>query len=67
MPLVHLHISQGKSDQQKQSLMRAITDAIEQSIGADRKTIRVFLHEFPLTHIMVGGVTPGGAKPPGHE
>lgn len=58
MPLVHLHISNGKTHQQKHDLMLAVTEAIEKSLGADRKSIRVFLHEFPLSHFMAGGVSP---------
>jgi 4-oxalocrotonate tautomerase len=64
MPLVHIHISEGKTDQQKHDLMLAITEAIEKSINANRSAIRIFLHELPLTHIMVAGNIPGGAKPP---
>jgi 4-oxalocrotonate tautomerase len=64
MPLVHIHISQGKSDQQKHDLMLAITEAIEKSIGANRKSIRIFLHELPLKHIMVAGAIAGSASTP---
>jgi 4-oxalocrotonate tautomerase len=64
MPLVHIHISQGKTDQQKHDLMLAITEAIEKSIGAERKAIRVFLHELPLNHIMVAGNLAGSSTPP---
>lgn len=64
MPLVHIHISEGKSDEKKQELMVALTDAIEKSLGAKRSSIRIFLHEFPLKHFMAGGVSP--AKPESH-
>jgi 4-oxalocrotonate tautomerase len=62
MPLIHIHISEGKSAQQKHDLMLAVTHAVEASLGADRKAIRVFLHEFPVSHFMAGGISPGASQ-----
>lgn len=52
MPLVHIHISEGKPPEKKQELMEAITKAIQVSLGADEKAIRIFVHEFPLSNYM---------------
>jgi 4-oxalocrotonate tautomerase len=58
MPLLHVYLAEGNSTDQKQKLMLALTDAVEQTIGAKRQAIRVMLHEFPRQHFMAGGVIP---------
>ena len=34
MPLVNVHMASGRSQEQKKALMNAITDAMEEHIGA---------------------------------
>ncbi len=55
MPLVNVHMSKGRSPEQKKALMDAITDAMEEHIGAPRTAVRVWITEMENTDFMAGG------------
>jgi 4-oxalocrotonate tautomerase len=55
MPLVNVHMAEGRSSEQKKALMDAITDAMHEHLGAPRESIRVWINEFPNTDFMAGG------------
>lgn len=55
MPLVNVHMAEGRTPDQKRALMEAITDAMEAHIGAPRASVRVWINEFPNTDFMAGG------------
>jgi 4-oxalocrotonate tautomerase len=55
MPLIQVHLAAGRSDDQKQALLAAITDAVQRSVGAPVESIRVWITEFQPTQYMAGG------------
>jgi 4-oxalocrotonate tautomerase len=55
MPLVEVHLLEGRTDEQKEALLKAITAAIHESIHAPLPTIRVWIDEFPQKHYMIAG------------
>ena len=55
MPLVNIHMAEGRSEEQKRAVMAAITDAMERHLGAPRASVRVWINEFPATDFMAGG------------
>ncbi len=55
MPLVNVHMASGRSPEQKKALMNAITDAMEEHIGAPRDSVRVWISEFSNTDYMAAG------------
>jgi 4-oxalocrotonate tautomerase len=55
MPLVQIHLLEGRTRAQKKALLEAVTEAVHRSIGAPLPTIRVWLSEFPAEEYMVGG------------
>ena len=55
MPLVNVHMAEGRTPEAKQALMDAITDAMHTHIGAPRESVRVWIDEFPNTNFMAGG------------
>lgn len=55
MPLVNIHMAEGRSAEQKKALMVAITDAMHEHLGASRESVRVWINEFPNTDFMAGG------------
>jgi 4-oxalocrotonate tautomerase len=57
MPEVHVYLAEGRSVEQKKSLMRAISDAVVTTIGADINAVTVQIIEAPLHDKMKGGVT----------
>lgn len=57
MPLVQITLARGRTPEQLSELGRAVTDAVERSIGARRESIRVVLAECEPEHWFVGGET----------
>jgi 4-oxalocrotonate tautomerase len=57
MPEVHVYLAEGRSPEQKKSLMRAITDAVVSTVGVDIGSVTVQIVEAPATDKMKGGVT----------
>jgi 4-oxalocrotonate tautomerase len=55
MPLVNIHLAEGRSPEQKRALMIAVTDAVVEHVGAPRESVRVWINEFPATDFMAGG------------
>jgi 4-oxalocrotonate tautomerase len=55
MPLVEVHLLEGRTDEQKEALLKAITEAIHESIQAPLPTIRVWIDEFSSKHYMIAG------------
>ena len=55
MPLVNVHMAQGRSPEQKRALMDAITDAMHEHVGAPRESVRVWITEVANTDFMAGG------------
>lgn len=54
MPLVNVSMARGRSPEQKAAMLRAIADAIHDSIGAPRDSIRVWVTEFENTDFLAG-------------
>jgi 4-oxalocrotonate tautomerase len=57
MPIIHVHLMEGRTDEQKARLIAALTDATIESVGAPRESVRVLLLEVPKTHFGIGGKT----------
>ncbi|MDI3328634.1 MAG: 2-hydroxymuconate tautomerase [Alicyclobacillaceae bacterium] len=57
MPLVQLHILEGRSLERKKRLIREVTEAIHRTLEAPRENIRVVIYEIPKDHWAVGGMT----------
>jgi len=56
MPLVEIHLIEGRTDEQKKALLQAVTAAVHDSIGAPLESIRVWVQEFTPREYMIGGV-----------
>ena len=55
MPLIQIHLAEGRTKEQKKELMTGITDLTEKVIGAPRDSIRGWINEFPDTDYMAAG------------
>ena len=56
MPLVEIHLLEGRTDEQKKALLTAVTAPCHDSIGAPLETIRVWVQEFSPQEYMAAGV-----------
>ncbi len=56
MPLVEIHLLRGRTEEQKRTMLEAVTRAVQESIGCPIETIRVWIQEIPRTEYMSAGV-----------
>ena len=56
MPLIEVHLLEGRTPEQKKALLAAITKAVQESIGARLETIKIWIEEFSQKEYMSGGV-----------
>jgi 4-oxalocrotonate tautomerase len=57
MPIAQISILPGRTDEQIADMIRSVTEAIHQSLGAPVESIRVLVEELPSTHWGIGGKT----------
>jgi 4-oxalocrotonate tautomerase len=55
MPLVVVSLIEGRSAEQKKTIMREITDTIERTLAVPRPIIRVIVQEVPPQNWSVAG------------
>ena len=55
MPLVEIHMLEGRTDEQKKALLDSVTDAIRDSLGVPLTSIRIWIQEFSPKDYMVAG------------
>ncbi len=56
MPIVHLHLLEGRTTEVKRQLISEVTDAISRTLGNPSESVRVLLHEVPKENWGVGGI-----------
>lgn len=65
MPLVEIHLLEGRTDEQKKAVLAAVTEAVRDSLGAPVETIRVWIQEFSPRDYMAAGVLAAEKNKPG--
>ncbi|MFQ1064166.1 tautomerase family protein [Bordetella trematum] len=55
MPLLNVHIMQGYAPAAKTALLKALSDAVVQSIGAPLASVRAILQEYAAADVIVAG------------
>lgn len=55
MPIVSVNLMEGRSEEQKENMIAAVTDALAESLGAPRETVRIIINEMPKQHFGIGG------------
>jgi 4-oxalocrotonate tautomerase len=62
MPLIAIHLLEGRTDEQKKALLSSVTRAVQESIGAPLESIRVWVQEFSPAEYMAAGVLAADKK-----
>jgi 4-oxalocrotonate tautomerase len=62
MPLIEVHLLEGRTAEQKKAMLEAVTKAVQETLGAPVETIRIWIEEFPATDYMAAGVWYGDRK-----
>ncbi|WP_324732545.1 2-hydroxymuconate tautomerase [Pseudomonas paeninsulae] len=55
MPIAQLYILEGRSDEQKETLIREVSEAMARSLDAPIERVRVIITEMPKNHFGIGG------------
>ena len=55
MPLIEIHLLEGRSAEDKKKLLASVTEAVHSSIGASLPSIRVWIQEFSSEEYMAAG------------
>jgi 4-oxalocrotonate tautomerase len=57
MPIAQLYIIEGRTDEQKEMLIREVSEAMARSIDAPMEKIRVMITEMPKQHFGIAGTS----------
>jgi 4-oxalocrotonate tautomerase len=57
VPFIQISLGEGRTSEQKQNLVRAVSKAAADAVGVAETGVRVWLVEIPADVIMVGGQT----------
>ena len=55
MPYVEIHMVEGRTQEQREKLAKAITDLITQTLGVTKDDVWIEFHDMPKTHFATGG------------
>lgn len=55
MPIAQLYIIEGRTDEQKETLIREVSEAMARSLDAPMDRIRVMITEMPKQHFSIAG------------
>jgi 4-oxalocrotonate tautomerase len=55
MPIIQVHVIEGRTDEQLSALMESLTNAAAESLEVKKEQVRVLITEVPNKHWGVGG------------
>ena len=59
MPIIEMHLMQGRSVEQKRAVAAAIAEAVTRTLGVGPEQVRLLITEHGFDDFSVGGVTAG--------
>jgi len=62
MPIIHVHLFEGRTVEQKRKLVAAMTEAVVKSLDAKPESVRILLHHMPKSDLAVAGVLTSDKK-----
>ncbi len=55
MPLIQIHMLEGRTKQQKRTLLESVTRAVQDSLDVPLSSIRVWIQDIPPDEFMAAG------------
>ena len=55
MPIVQVHMMEVRTDEQKEAVIREVTEALVRAVGAPKESVRVLINEMPKQHFGIAG------------
>jgi len=59
MPIIEMHLLEGRTVEKKRKAVAAVTRALVDSLGVRPEQVRILITEHGVEHFSVGGVTAG--------
>lgn len=59
MPIIEMHLLQGRSVEQKRAVAEAVAEAVTRSLGVRLESVRILITEHSSEEFSVAGVTAG--------
>lgn len=66
MPIIQINMMEGRTQSQKQAMMRRVTEAVVETLGVRPSAVRILIHELDSGHFAVAG-EPRFAEPADRE
>ena len=57
MPIIQVHILEGRTVHQKRALVAGVTEAVTVALGVKAEQVRILIDEIPAEHFAVAGQT----------
>lgn len=57
MPLAHIYLLEGRSEEQKRAVMEKVTQALQEAVGAPKESVRICIQDVPKTNWGIAGVS----------
>ena len=55
MPIIQIHMIEGRTNEQKEAVIREVTEAMGRAVGTPKESVRVLINEMPKQHFGIGG------------
>jgi len=55
MPIIQINMYKGRTLEKKRKLVKAVTDAVEESLGVKREDVRIILREMEKSDYAIAG------------
>ncbi len=55
MPIIHVHMFEGRTVEQKRKLVAAMTDAVIGALGSKPDAVRIIIHDMAKQDYSIGG------------
>ena len=56
MPIVHIELLEGRTDEQKKEMVKEVTEVIAKTANAPKENIHVVIQEMKKEHYAVAGI-----------
>jgi len=56
MPFVQVHLLEGRTDEQREKIAKAFTEALVEILGVSKDIVWIEFVDMPKTHFATGGV-----------
>lgn len=62
MPIIQIHLMEGRSVQQKRSLVKEVTAAVSATLDVKPEQVRILIDELDPEHFSIAGKTAGQTR-----